>query len=30
VGGMALLAASLGVAWNATRLTADGRIADTD
>jgi hypothetical protein len=30
VAGMAFLAAALGVAWNASRLTADGRIADTD
>jgi hypothetical protein len=30
VGGMAMLASSLGVAWNASRLTADGRIADGD
>lgn len=30
VAGMVLLAASLGVAWNASRLTADGRISDTD
>jgi hypothetical protein len=30
IAGMALLAAALGVAWNASRLTADGWIADTD
>jgi hypothetical protein len=30
VAGMVLLAASLGIAWNASRLTADGRISDTD
>jgi hypothetical protein len=30
IAGMAFLAAALGVAWNASRLTADGRIADTD